>query len=63
MEDKGLLEQITSDPEFFFEMRKAREKKNLKRVEELLNNYKVSNEILKEILDWYYLEEYYQHKI
>ena len=63
MANQGLLGQVTSDPEFFFEMRKAREKKDLKRVKELLANHKISNDLLKEILDWYYLDEYYKDKI
>ena len=47
----------------FLRCERREKKKDLKRVKELLANHKISNDLLKEILDWYYLDEYYKDKI
>ena len=46
-----------ADGFFAGEIDKARKTRDKERFIELLNQYKLSDDVLREILDWYYLEE------
>lgn len=44
-----------ADGEFLKEINKARKAQDKERFKELLDQYKISDDVLRQLLDWYYL--------